>query len=95
MTFGAITWFARNTASDDRAFARISSTLDERAAQDYLRAGGRHAVEIETIVIPRAGLALAQKQTRPGDRAEVLGRLLERYPKKRHRPRSTCGLRRG
>jgi len=79
--FGFLSWRLRNWASDERAFARVASTLDVGVAEAYVRAGGLRAAEVESSVLPRAHLAAAKKERDAGKRADAIERLLQRFPK--------------
>jgi len=62
MVFAAPTWFVRNLASDEAAFARARDLNTTWALNAYLRAGGRHAREVEDQHLPEAAFAEAQRE---------------------------------
>lgn len=59
---GPALWFARNTVSDDRAFAAARSHNDVTSYRAYLSNGVKHRDEVSKTLLPRAELKLAEQQ---------------------------------
>jgi hypothetical protein len=77
---GVASWALRNRASDERAFARLTQTPDVNVAEDYVHAHGAHAADVVKLVLPRAHLAQANRESDPAKRIELLDAVLVRFP---------------
>lgn len=62
LVVGPVLFYARNAASDDRAFAAVKARNEVTQYKAYLARGVRHRDEIQKTLLPRAELTLAQKE---------------------------------
>lgn len=62
IVFAPLSYFVRNSASDDKTLERAKSDGSPGAFRSYLEYGRRHREEVSDVLLPRAELEVAKKQ---------------------------------
>lgn len=79
VVLGVPTWLVRNLLSDEAAYRDLRRYESTYSLEAYVSAGGRHADEVKTYLIPRAYLKKAKEE--PKDkRVEAIEKFLKDYP---------------